>query len=165
MVKQLYYLVKGVREDMDQPDLSDHGLSILIGIADRVIADAVDGGLAAGGFGDLRRSQGVVFEMIDPAGSRITDMARRARMTKQGMGQLVAGLEALGYVERRSDPADQRAKLVALTARGQAAVAAGLTALTDLEASWAQRLGERRARDLRAALVDICTAFGREHIR
>ena len=147
------------------PDLSDHSLSTLIGIADRVIADAVDAGLAAGGFGDLRRSHGVVFEMIDPAGSRVTDMARRARMTKQGMGQLVADLEVLGYLERCPDPADRRAKLVALTARGRAAVAAGLAALTDLEASWAGRLGERRAGELRAALVEVCAAFGREHIR
>ena len=147
------------------PDLSDQSLSMLIGIADRVIADAVDVGLATGGFGDLGRAHGVVFEMIDPEGSRITDMARRARMTKQGMGQLVADLEALGYLERRPDPADRRAKLVVLTAKGRAAVEAGLAALTELEASWAWHLGERRARELRAALADVCAAFGREHIR
>ncbi len=149
----------------EPPDLSDHSLSTLIGIADRVVADAVDVGLAAGGFGDLRRSHGVVFEMLDPQGSRITDLARRARMTKQGMGQLVTELEELGYLERRPDPADGRAKRAVLTAKGQAAVAAGLAALSDLETRWAEHIGERRARELRATLVDICAAFGREHIR
>ena len=147
------------------PDLSDHSLSTLIGIADRLIADAVDAGLAAGGFGDLRRSHGVVFDMLDPGGSRITDLARRARMTKQGMGQLVAELEGLGYVERRPDPTDRRAKRVALTAKGRAAVAAGLGALAELEVRWAGRLGARRTRELWAALADICAGFGREHIR
>ena len=149
----------------EPPDLSDHSLSTLIGIADRITADAVDVGLAAGGFADLRRSHGVVFEMLDPEGSRITDMARRARITKQGMGQLVAELEEMGYVERRPDPADRRAKRVVLTAKGQAAVEAGLAALSDLEARWAGHVGERRARELRATLADICAAFGREHIR
>ena len=147
------------------PDLSDHSLSTLIGIADRITADAVDVGLAAGGFSDLRRSHGVVFEMLDPEGSRITDMARRARITKQGMGQLVAELEEMGYVERRPDPADGRAKRVVLSAKGQAAVEAGLAALSDLEARWAEHIGEQRARELYATLVDICAAFGREHIR
>jgi DNA-binding MarR family transcriptional regulator len=151
---------------MEQPpDLSHYRLWTLIGIADRMIDDAVDAGVATAGFGDLRRSHGVVFEMLDPAGSRITDLARRARMTKQGMGQLVADLEALGYVERRPDPADGRAKLVALTARGRAAVAAGVAALTDLETRWAWHLGKGRARELHAALADVCAAFGREHIR
>ena len=150
---------------MEEPDLTDHTVSTLIGIADRIIADAVDVGLAAGGFDELRRAHGVVFEMIDPEGSRVTDMARRARMTKQGMGQLVADLEALGYLERRPDPTDGRAKLVALSAKGQAAVAAGLAALSNLETGWAELLGERRAQELSSALVDVCAAFGREHIR
>lgn len=149
----------------ERPDLSDHSLSMLIGIAARVIADAVDVGLAAGGFGDLRRSHGLVFEMIDPEGSRITDMARRARITKQGMGQLVTELEELGYLERCPDPTDRRAKRVVMTAKGRAAVAAGLSALEDLEARWVGHIGEGRARELRAALEDICAAFGREHIR
>ena len=149
----------------EPPDLSDHSVSTLIGIADRVIADAVDAALAAAGFGDLRRSHGPVFEMLDPAGSRITDLARRARMTRQGMGQLVADLEALGYVERRPDPTDARAKRVALTAKGRDAVAAAAAALAALEAGWAEHLGEERARAFRAALADVCRAFGREHIR
>src|SRR3712207_2370855 len=130
----------------EPPDLSDHTLSTLIGIADRITADAVDVGLAAGGFSDLRRSHGVVFEMPDPEGSRITDMARRARITKQGMGQLVTELEQMGYVKRRPDPVDGRAKRVALSAKGRAAVAAGLASLSDMEARWAELIGEKRAR-------------------
>lgn len=149
----------------EPPDLSDHSLSTLIGIANHLVADAVDVGLAAGGFGDLRRSHGVVFEMLDPEGSRITDMARRARITKQGMGQLVAELEELGYLERGPDPTDRRAKRVVMTAKGRAAVEAGLAALSEMEARWAGHIGEQRTRELRTTLTDICAAFGREHIR
>jgi DNA-binding MarR family transcriptional regulator len=147
------------------PDVRDHSLSTLIGIADRVIADTVDGALAAAGFSDLRRAHGPVFEMLDAEGSRITDLARRARMTKQGMGQLVSDLESLGYVERRPDPVDGRAKLVALTAKGEAAVAAAVSALGALEESWVEHIGAQRAAVLHAALSDVCGTFGREHIR
>lgn len=145
--------------------LHGHSVSTLVGIADRVIIDAVDRSLVAAGFSDLRRSHGTVFEMLDPGGSRITDLARRARMTKQGMGQLVADLEALGYVERRPDPADGRAKIVVLTAKGEAAVAVAVAGLDALEARWTARLGGQRAEEFRAALADICLAFGQEHIR
>lgn len=150
---------------MHHQDLSDHTISTLIGIADRKIADDIYAALAAAGFGDVRRAHGPVFEMIDPGGARITELARRARMTRQGMGQLVADLEALGYVVRRPDPTDARAKLVELTTRGQAAVKAGLAALTELEESWAAHLGEHQAAAFRAALEDICLTFGQDHIR
>jgi DNA-binding MarR family transcriptional regulator len=148
-----------------QSDLSDHSLSVLISILDRVIDDAVEAGLDAAGYPDVRRAHDPVFEMVDQGGTRITDMAARARMTKQGMGQLVSHLEERGYVARRPDPDDGRAKLVALTEKGEEAVTAATAALTNLEARWATHLGERRARELRAALVDLCLAFGREHIR
>jgi DNA-binding MarR family transcriptional regulator len=150
---------------VESPDLTSHSVSTLIGIADRVIADAVDTALAAAGFNDLRRAHGPVFEMLDPAGSRITELARRARMTRQGMGQLITDLETLGYVERRRDPSDARAKLVVLTAKGEAAVTVAVTGLTSLETRWVERLGEQRAREFRQALVDLCQEFGREHIR
>ncbi|MGZ6779596.1 MAG: MarR family winged helix-turn-helix transcriptional regulator [Mycobacterium sp.] len=40
-------------------------------------------------------------------------------MTKQTAGGLIDELEANGYVARRPDPADARARLVMLTDRGE----------------------------------------------
>ena len=165
MVKSIYQFVKGGGSMDQSPDLSNYPLSILIKIADRVIDDVVVAKLGASGFDDVRHSHRAVFEMIDRTGTRITDLARRARITKQGMGQLVDDLEALGYVESLPDPTDGRAKLVSLTAKGRDAVGVARAATTELEGHWACHLGEERARELRAAMAEICATFAREHIR
>ncbi len=55
---------------------------------------------------------------LDTGGTRIVTLAERAGMTKQAAGQLVAELEAHGYVERQPDPADGRATRVQFTAAG-----------------------------------------------
>jgi DNA-binding MarR family transcriptional regulator len=81
------------------------------------------------------------------------------------MGELVDDLETLGYVERRADPSDGRAKLVVLTKKGEAATVDGIGALVDLEAQWAACLGEDTVRQFRAALVKLSLTFGHEHIR
>jgi DNA-binding MarR family transcriptional regulator len=106
-----------------------------------------------------------VFEMLDAEGSRVADLARRARMSRQAMGELVEDLERLGYVTRRPDPRDGRAKQVTLTKKGAAAINDGIAAVVDLEARWAKMLGPERGAEFREALVDLCLAFGSEHIR
>lgn len=55
---------------------------------------------------------------LETEGTRIVTLAERAGMTKQAAGQLVAELEAQGYVERRPDPADGRATRVQFTPKG-----------------------------------------------
>jgi len=53
-------------------------------------------------------------------GSRLTDLAERAGMTKQAMGALVDQCEAWGLVTRGPDPLDARARRVLFTADGLA---------------------------------------------
>lgn len=146
-------------------DLSDHSVPLLLDILVRAAADEIDAALAEHRYGDLTRAQGNVFATIDPDGSRVVEMAERARMTKQGMGQLVAALEAQGYVTRTDDPTDARAKLVVLTRKGEAAAKVGIGAFASVEAAYRQHLGERRFNELRRALEDLCTTFGTAHIR
>ena len=83
----------------------------------------VDGVVGAGY--PQRPSHSAVFAQIKPEGSRLTELARGANMTPQAMGELVDELEGMGYVVRRPDPTDRRAKLIVLTDRGRACVAAG----------------------------------------
>src|SRR6266702_4727295 len=54
--------------------------------------------LPGAGFPDIRPPHCQVLRGIEPGGSRLTDLAAAARMTKQSMGALVDHLEAAGYV-------------------------------------------------------------------
>jgi len=71
------------------------------------------------GFDNLRPAHSALFRNIERDGSRISDLAARAGMTKQSMAELVRYLEAHGYVAVGPDPDDGRAKRVTLTKRGR----------------------------------------------
>jgi DNA-binding MarR family transcriptional regulator len=59
---------------------------------------------------------------------RQTSLAQELGFAQRSITQAVEGLERDGLVEREVDPADGRAKLVTLTVRGAAALAAGTDA-------------------------------------
>jgi DNA-binding MarR family transcriptional regulator len=61
-------------------------------------------------------------------------------MTHQSMGELVRGLELSGYLERRADPSDGRARLVVLTPKGRAAVRLAVKEIAAIEAAWLERV-------------------------
>jgi DNA-binding MarR family transcriptional regulator len=53
-------------------------------------------------------------------GSRLTELAQRANMTKQAMGKLVDQCEAWGLVTRQDDPRDARVRRIVFTPVGLA---------------------------------------------
>ena len=110
------------------------------------------------GFDDLRPSSAPVFQHIAPEGSRLSELAARAGVTRQSLSEQVAVLEETGYVERVADPADGRARLIRLTERGWAAVDAGLAILTDIESGWRRTLGRQRHQVLADALTRLADA-------
>jgi DNA-binding MarR family transcriptional regulator len=109
----------------------------------------------AAGYTDIRPGHRCVFGTIDPEGSRLTDLAHRANMTKQSVGEATSDLEQRGYVERVPDPNDGRAKIIRLTERGREAQAIARRLIDDLEREWAERYGEERVAALREALEEI----------
>jgi DNA-binding MarR family transcriptional regulator len=111
-------------------------------------------------YNDIRISHGCVFGNIDPEGTRLTELAERARMTKQSVGEVTSDLEQRGYVERVPDPSDGRAKIIRLTERGHAAQALGVGLIDEIEQEWAERFGADRVAALRDALEAI-TGEGR----
>lgn len=52
-------------------------------------------------------------------GTRLTELARRASMSKQAMGELVDQCAELGLVDRIADPTDRRARIVMFTPAGR----------------------------------------------
>jgi DNA-binding MarR family transcriptional regulator len=106
-------------------------------------------------YSDIRITHGCVFGNIDPEGTRLTELAERAFMTKQSVGEVVSDLEQRGYAERVPDPSDGRAKIIRLTERGQAARALGMQLIDELEQEWGERFGADRVAALRDALEAI----------
>jgi DNA-binding MarR family transcriptional regulator len=109
----------------------------------------------AAGYEDIRPGHGCVFGNIEPDGSRLTDLAERALMTKQSVGEVATDLERLGYVERTPDPRDGRAKIIHLTERGRAAQAVGRELIDELEQEWAERFGAERIAVIRQVFEAI----------
>ncbi len=134
------------------------GRPVMIGLLDVAndrFTEDVYTRLAAEGFADVRPGHGCVFGTIDPEGSRLTVLAARARMTKQTVGEVTNDLERLGYVERRPDPDDGRAKIICLTERGREARRRGRELIEEIEGEWAERYGEETMRNLRSALETV----------
>src|ERR1700722_6519182 len=105
----------------EDPRPGEPNLGLLCYIASRAMEARVFDALAAAGFDDITTAQGRGFARIDPAGTRVTELAVRAGITKQTAGFLVDQLERAGYVRRAPDPADARARLVQIAPRGPAA--------------------------------------------
>jgi DNA-binding MarR family transcriptional regulator len=120
--------------------------------ASRAVDAEVTAALADRGASDLTPGQAAAMLLIDRTGTRLTDLAEQAQITKQAMMQVVDDLEALGYVRRAPDPRDARAKVVRLTPRGTAGKVEARRAMAAVEGRIRRRLGESAHESLRRAL-------------
>ena len=130
-------------------------LGVLLFIPYRAMENRVFGGLVQHGFDDLTVARGRIFQRISPEGSRLTDLAEQAQVTKQAASGLVDELERAGYVIRVPDPSDARARLIKIAPRGELAVAAAAGIVAEVEAEWARHLGPRRITQLHGILDDL----------
>ena len=133
----------------------DSPLLRLLGLATRQMATDLNDKLLEAGITDHRDSWNNVMPHIPASGIRLTELAARANMTKQAMAELVAEIERRGYLQRTTDPADRRAKIIEFTDKGWALVHAALSALGELEAEITGRLGEPSVGQLRSTLLQI----------
>jgi DNA-binding MarR family transcriptional regulator len=107
----------------------------------------------AQGFPDIRVSHLSVPRNLDMNGTRITELARRAAMTKQSMSDLVNQCETMNLVARRPDPSDQRAKVVVFTPKGRELIEVIGKAIRMAENELRKRIGDTSFGILRAALL------------
>ena len=143
---------------MPQPPKTVNTVALL-GRAYSLLGFRIVDGVVGAGF-PQKPAHSAVFAQITADGSRLTDMARRANMSPQAMGELVDELERLGYVVRRPDRTDRRAKLIVLTRKGQACLAAGIATIDGIEHQLTERLGERGHRQLRRLLTKLLDENG-----
>jgi DNA-binding MarR family transcriptional regulator len=101
-----------------QPDIG-----ILLALAYQEFVRELRAAMAVAGYDDLGHSDGFVFRAVGEQPLTAAGLAARLEVTKQAAGQIIEDMEARGYVRRRPDPHDGRARLVELTERGDAALA------------------------------------------
>lgn len=116
----------------------------LLGRLQRHFRLALYGRAREAGYTDIREAHLQVFGTIDWTGTRLTDLAARANMTRASMAELVDELERNGYVYRRPDPEDGRAKRVCLTRKGRKVMTRALRAVEEIERAYASVLGAER---------------------
>ena len=112
----------------------------------------LDQGIHQRGHPDIRPSHQVVLSNIGLGRARVTELARRSRVTQQAMGKTLRELEALGYVERAIDSTDRRAKAIQLTSRGARMAEAVLGAQQEVLAYYAEKIGQQELVELEARL-------------
>ncbi len=133
--------------------MTDPQLARLLLAAHRTLAADLVVELEERGWPDLRASQASLVLNVDRRfGTRLTELARRAGVTKQAMMIVVDELEVRGLVRRTPDPEDGRAKVVRLTARGRTFAAECRRAVAAVEARTRRTLGGRRYEGLRETL-------------
>lgn len=130
-------------------------LGLLLFIPYRFLESAVLEALREHGH-DMPIHQARVFQRIGPAGSRMSELAEAAQVTKQTLTSIVDQLERAGYVRREPDPTDARARIVRITAKGEELIELGTPVAAAVEAEWEAHLGRGRTRQLRALLAELC---------
>ncbi|MDQ4037395.1 MAG: MarR family winged helix-turn-helix transcriptional regulator [Actinomycetota bacterium] len=131
-------------------------LPALLGLASRVVNEAVLHGLAAAGFPGIRSVHGYTFSLLAVRGGATgVEIAAHLGMTKQSAKVLVDQLEAGGYVVRTHTPEDRRARLVQLTDRGWACISAGTRLWAETEASLQAAVGEEAVGATRHVLEQL----------
>jgi DNA-binding MarR family transcriptional regulator len=130
-------------------------LGILLYVAYRALEQRAHDAVAAAGITDITLAQARIAARIGPHGTRVSDLAEQARVTKQSAAFLVEQLEAAGYVERVPDPADRRARLVRLTAHADRVVTVANAEVERVLAEWATHVGTDRLQQMHQTLLDL----------
>lgn len=118
--------------------------------------DLLLGRFAESGFPEIRGSFGsLLVPLFEHDARRVGELAAAARLSKQSMTGLVAACEQVGLVERERDPADGRAFVVRLTARGRRFQTVAERVLDDLDRELRDVLGPRNRDALVTALKGV----------
>lgn len=117
--------------------------------------DAIYARIVEAGFRDITRAQFDPFRWPGVNGMRPGEIADALQLSKQTVNDLLGELESNGYVERRADPTDGRARVIHLTRKGHDLQRAAHEISRELEQAWSGRVGEKEFAALRGTLVEM----------
>jgi len=111
--------------------------------------------LVAAGYPDVTRAQFALLRFPGVDGMRPSEAAELAGLSKQTVNDLLGELERTGYLERQPHPVDGRGRIVRLTDRGRSLQRTTHQISRELEAHWADEIGQERVAELKKTLADM----------
>lgn len=112
------------------------------------------------GYTGLRPSLGPFLSLVWSEGRPLTAIAAQLRVSKQACSQLANVAERAGYLQRKPDPQDRRAKVVLLSARGRALVQHAVEIILESDSEYADLLGPTAYRHFTASLAELFAGLG-----
>ncbi len=107
----------------------------------------------------LKPSQALVLPLIERGGSRVRELARRHRVSRQSISLTGLELESLGYLRREPDAADRRGTVLYRTPRGDRLLADADSAARALDRALAADLGKEQFDALRETAILLFSAL------
>lgn len=135
-------------------------LPLQLAAAFRALIDELHVELARRGHPGVRPVHGFALQAVGRDGASVSELGRRLGVSKQAAAKTAAGLEALGYLARKSDPDDGRAYRLRLTGHGEDCLRASAEIFERLRARWVAELGEERIAALEDDLEALAGAGG-----
>jgi DNA-binding MarR family transcriptional regulator len=145
-------LYRGLRRDKRHPWRNEN-LGRLLLVAVDNWQNALVRGLQEAGFKDFRSTHMNLLRHIDMGGTRITEIADRAGVTKQAIGKLIVACEKRGLVRTIADPTDGRAKVVLFTRQSREVILAERSVIRRIDEQLRHRLGASALASLRTSLI------------
>jgi len=127
-------------------------------LGNRVI-DEIQAGVTAAGFDDVTPLHGFAFARIAAGDASAADLASHLGVSKQAAAQLTERLVGAGYVSRAAHPRDQRARLLTLTARGQACTQAARRAAEAAVRRWRKELPDTDVEGFESSLLTLTASI------
>jgi DNA-binding MarR family transcriptional regulator len=138
-------------------------IGALLAIPHDELQRRVQAGFAEAGLPEIRPAHNPIFQWLPIEGGRVTELAARIGTTKQAIGYLVDYLEAHGFLERIPDPRDGRASLVRRTQKGWLVNQTARRLVEEVQADWAEQIGQEKMAELRGLLGELVSALGVEY--
>ncbi|TAM77806.1 MarR family transcriptional regulator [bacterium] len=130
-------------------------LGAMLRLGWQLVREQIFSGVVAAGYNDLNPAHVGLFRYPTLDRQRPSELAEQLQITRQSVNDLLGHLEGRGYLTREPDPADGRARVVRLTAKGHSLEKAINDQAHAAELKIAELLGRGSFSQLRNALEEL----------
>jgi DNA-binding MarR family transcriptional regulator len=127
----------------------------LLGVARHLQSSMMDTLQEQCGHENLRLGFSPYITLIGEGDKRLTDLAELLGISRQACNQAAKQVAAAGYIERKADPLDGRAKLLALSPKGIKLRRDGVRIVAQLDQQFADIVGDAQIADTSRSLRKI----------